>query len=78
MMMYSIRIIKRRRHIAKAIKTDEGGSTMNEKEKIKFEKIKFEIETIKQMHDVLIYSISILNRDLEEVSDLINQKLNQK
>lgn len=51
---------------------------MNEKEKNKFEKIKFEIETIKQMHDVLIYSISILNRDLEEVSDLINQKLDQK
>lgn len=47
-------------------------------DKFEIEKIKFEIETIKQLQDSLTYLITVFDRDLEKVERLLDQNPSQK
>lgn len=46
--------------------------------KFDIEKIKYEIQTIKEAHNSLIYLISVFDHDLEKVERLLDQSSDQK
>lgn len=43
-----------------------------------FEKVIYEISVVKDLHDRLNYANSVLDRDLERVSHLLDHSLDQK
>lgn len=50
----------------------------NDDNQFLFEKIRYEISVIKDLHDRLSYANSVLDRDLQRVSHLLDHNLDQK